>query len=327
MTRIVLAGASGFIGEFLARAYRARGADVSLIGRSGPDAAWGDTAAIAHVLDDADLLVNLAGKSVNCRYSAANRAEILRSRVATTRELSDAIEACHAPPPLWVNASTATIYRHAMDHPMTESTGEIGTGFSVGVASEWEHELSRAELPETRRVALRMAIVLGDGSALVPLLNLARTGFGGPQLDGPWPATAARTAAGTFHAHAPTRGHQRFSWVHIDDVFGIIEHLRAHPELDGPINAASPDPSDATRVMAIVRRAVRMPIGLPLPRPLLELGSMVIRTETELVLKSRWVVPERLLDSGYVFRHPELEPAVRSIVAARRSGPGVGGLF
>nr|BFF14947.1 hypothetical protein GCM10025699_62500 [Microbacterium flavescens] len=165
---IVLAGASGFIGRHLAEAFRAEGARVSLIGRTGPDARWGDTAAITELLDGADLVVNLAGKSVNCRYSPANRAEILRSRVETTRELGEAMAACAVPPRLWLNSSTSTIYRHADDRPMTESDGEIGSGFSVDVATAWEAELDRHELPDTRRVAMRIAIVLGDGGALIP---------------------------------------------------------------------------------------------------------------------------------------------------------------
>ena len=315
--RIVIAGASGFIGTYLARAFRAKGADVRLIGRAGPDAAWGDTAAITDLLDGADLLVNLAGKSVNCRYGPANRAEILRSRIDTTRELGVAIAACASPPPLWINSSTATIYRHAEDRAMTESTGEIGTGFSVGIATAWEAELDAAPTPRTRKVALRMAIVLGHGSALLPLIRLARFGLGGPQLDGPWFRTRARVAAGTFHEFRARRGRQKFSWIHIADVLGIIRFLRDHEELSGPVNAAAPHPVDNITLMRIIRRAIRMPFGLPAPRPVLEVGTALIRSETELVLKSRWVVPERLLAAGYEFEYAELDTAVRQIVESR----------
>jgi len=318
--RIVIAGASGFIGTYLAKAFRADGADVRLIGRDGPDAAWGDTAAITQLLDGADLLVNLAGKSVNCRYGPANRAEIMRSRIDTTRELSAALLACAAPPPLWINSSTATIYRHAEDRPMTESTGEIGTGFSVGIATAWERELGAADLPRTRRVALRMAIVLGDGSALVPLLRLARFGLGGPQLDGPWFRTRARVAAGTFHEFRAKWGRQKFSWIHIADVLGIIRFLRSHEEVEGVVNASSPHPVDNVELMRTIRRALGVPFGLPAPRPLLEVGTALIRSETELVLKSRWVVPEKLLAAGYEFEYPDLNVALREIVAERASG-------
>jgi NAD dependent epimerase/dehydratase family enzyme len=314
---IVIAGASGFIGQHLAAAWRARGARVSEIGRSGPDARWGDTAAITALLEGADLLVNLAGKSVNCRYGPANRAEIMRSRVETTRELREAVLACAAPPRLWLNSSTATIYRHAEDRPMTESTGEIGTGFSVDVATSWEREFFAGELPGTRRVALRIAIVLGDGSALVPLMNLARAGLGGPQLDGPWPATRARLAAGTHHRQGAGGGRQKFSWIHVDDVLGSVDWLREHDEVDGVVNLSSPNPSDNRTMMGIVRRAVGMPVGLPATRWMLELGTAALRTETELVLKSRWVTPERLTEGGYEFVHPHLDAAVKQIVAER----------
>ncbi|MDQ1550334.1 MAG: uncharacterized protein QOD27_1992 [Microbacteriaceae bacterium] len=312
--RRVIAGASGFIGRFLAAAFIVDGATVSFIGRSGADARWGDTARIAAILDGADLLVNLAGKSVNCRYNEANRAEILRSRVETTRELGEAIRSCERPPALWVNSSTATIYRHAEDRPMTEADGEIGAGFSVDVATAWEREFFAGELPGTRRVALRMAIVLGNGGALIPMLRLARFGLGGPQLDGHWFATAARRAAGTFHEFRARGGRQRFSWIHIADVLGIIQFLRGRADISGIVNASSPNPSDNRTVMRTLRTVLGAPIGLPAPRWMLELGSIAIRTETELVLKSRWVIPERLEQLGYSFEHPELASAIRDIV-------------
>jgi NAD dependent epimerase/dehydratase family enzyme len=316
---VVIAGASGFIGRYLADAFRAEGARVSTIGRSaigrsGADAEWGDTAAIARLLDGADLVVNLAGASVNCRYTPANRERILRSRVDTTRELASAIRACATPPPLWINSSTATIYRHADDRPMTESTGELGEGFSVSVAKAWERALFADDLPGTRRVALRMAIVLGDGSALVPLRRLARLGLGGPQLDGPWFATPARLAAGTYHAFRTPHGRQRFSWIHVADVLGIIRFLRDHADVDGVVNASSPNPTDNVGFMARLRDSLGLPFGLAAPRWMLEIGSALIRTETELVLKSRWVVPERLEAAGYRFEHPVLDRALRDIV-------------
>ena len=315
--RVVIAGASGFIGTYLSAAFRAEGADVRLIGRRGPDASWGHTAAITDLLNGADVLINMAGKSVNCRYGPANRAEIMRSRIDTTRELGEAIAACEVPPRLWINSSTATIYRHAEDRPMTESTGEIGTGFSVGIATAWEAELAAANTPATRKVALRMAIVLGDGSALLPLLRLTRFGLGGPQLDGPWFRTTARVAAGTFHEFRARWGRQKFSWIHVADVLGIIRFLREHDELEGVVNASSPHPVDNVTLMRTLRKVLGVPFGLPTPRPVLEIGSAIIKSETELVLKSRWVVPERLLAAGYVFEYPELEPAVRAIVQSR----------
>lgn len=315
--RIVIAGASGFIGRALTDHYRASGATVLLVGRDGADARWGDADAIRRAVSGADVLINLAGKSVDCRYGDAQRAEIFRSRLETTRALREAVATSDAPPPVWFNASTATIYRHAEDRPMTEATGELGTGFSVNVARAWEAEFFEGELPATRRVALRMAIVLGDGSALIPLLRLARFGLGGPQLDGRWFATTARRNAGTFHEFRARGGRQKFSWVHLRDVLGSIEFLRGRADLDGAVNIAAPNPVDNRTMMAALRRVAGVPAGLPAPRWMLELGSAVIRTETELVLKSRWVVPERLLDAGYTFAFPELEPALRDIVAGR----------
>jgi len=316
--RIVIAGASGFIGAFLAAHYRSRGDSVRLVGRDGPDASWGNATRITELLDGADLLINLAGKSVNCRYTDENRAEILRSRVETTSELATAIAACETPPPVWINASTTTIYRHADDRPMTESTGEIGTGFSVGIAKAWEHALFASDLPGTRRVALRMAIVLGDGSALTPLVRLARFGLGGAQRDGHWFSTRARRENGTFHEFRTSGGRQKFSWIHLADVLGCIEFLREHPELQGPVNASAPHPSDSRTLMATIRRLVGAPFGLPTFRWMLEVGTFLIRSETELVLKSRWVLPETLVDAGYRFEFTDLEPAIRDI----RAGAG-----
>ena len=241
--RVVIGGAGGFMGRYLADRSRGEGREVVTIGRSGSDLRWGDERGIAAAVDGAALVVGLAGKSVNCRYTPANRAEIFRSRLETTAELSRAIARAAAPPPLWVNAATATVYRHAEDRPMTERDGEIGAGFSVDVAKTWERALFRDELPGTRRVALRSAIVLGHGGVLGPLRRLARLGLGGPQHDGPWPVSRARRAAGTAHARGAGRGRQRFSWVHIEDVARVIDFLERHPELDGPIMRAPRTPS------------------------------------------------------------------------------------
>ncbi|CAN5352047.1 TIGR01777 family oxidoreductase [soil metagenome] len=314
MKRVVIAGASGFMGSYLRLSFEADGAAVTTIGRSGADAAWGDQDAIRRAVTGADLVLNLAGRSVNCRYKAHNREVILRSRIDTTRELGRAIASSDAPPPVWLNSSTATIYRHADDRPMTESTGELGSGFSVGIARAWEEAFFEEELPATRRVALRTAIVLGDGSALTPLLRLARFGLGCPQLDGRWPSTRARREAGTYHEFRSRGGRQKFSWIHLADVDRAIRFIVEHPDLDGVVNLSSPNPTDNRMAMATLRRVVGAPIGIPTWRWMLEIGSWAIRTETELVLKSRWVVPERLTAAGFEFSYPELEQAVRAIV-------------
>ncbi|MDR6865746.1 NAD dependent epimerase/dehydratase family enzyme [Microbacterium resistens] len=310
--RVVIGGSTGFIGRRLQEVYRQAGREVVTISRSGADLGWDDQAGIDAAVDGAALVVGLAGKSVNCRYTPENRAEIFRSRLTTTAALGTAVSRAAAPPALWVNSSTATIYRYAEDRPQTEAAGELGTGFSVEVAKAWERALYAEDLPSTRRVALRTAIVLGDGGVMGPLRVLTRLGLGGTQHDGRWPISRRRREAGTAHVRGARGGRQRFSWIHIDDVVGIIDFLERTPQIDGPVNAASPNPTDNAGFMAALRRALGVRIGVPTPRWMLELGAIGIRTETELILKSRWVLPERLTDAGYAFRHPTLDEAIRS---------------
>ncbi|KQZ83314.1 NAD-dependent epimerase [Microbacterium sp. Root166] len=323
MTRpiAVIAGASGFVGRALRTALEADGYELRLIGRDGPDARWSDQASVRRAVDGAQVLVNLAGKSVNCRYNDRNRDEILRSRVETTRQLREAVTDAAAPPAVWLNASTATIYRYALDRPQTEADGELGTGFSVDVARSWEEEFFAGDLPGTRRVALRMAIVLGDGPATHTLVRLARLGLGGLQFDGWWFPHRRYRGIGVHPSgtgRAPwhrSHGRQRFSWIHIDDVVGAVRHLRDRADLDGVVNLAAPGASDNRTLMSTLRRIVRAPFGLPAWRFMLEPAMWALRTEPELVLKSRWAAPAVLLDSGYRFAHPELEEALRDVLA------------
>lgn len=316
--RAVVAGASGFIGRALVAHLQDAGYAVQTIGRSGP-VTWADPAAVARAVDGAGVLVNLAGKSVNCRYTDPNRDEILRSRVETTSALHDAVIAASDPPRVWLNASTGTIYRHAMDRPQTEEDGELGTGFSVDVGREWERAFFADDLPATRRVALRMAIVLGDGPATALLLRLARLGVGGPQIDGWWfPHRRYRgigesPSGGSGFTWRRTRGRQRFSWIHIDDVLGAIDLLIDRDDIAGPVNLTSPRPSDNRTLMRELRRAVGMPIGIPACRFMLEPAMWVLRTEPELVLKSRWTLPGVLERAGYRFRHPHLRAAIADV--------------
>ncbi|MET1082273.1 MAG: TIGR01777 family oxidoreductase [Burkholderiales bacterium] len=303
--RIVIAGASGFIGRYLMARFVDDGDTVVTIGRQGADVTWGDSAGIEAALNGADLLINLAGKSVNCRYTLRNKKRIMGSRVLTTGELGRAIESVEVPPPLWLNASTATIYRHADDRGMTEDDGELGTGFSVNVATAWEREFYAHQRAGVRQAALRLAIVLGDGSALRPLLALARLGLGGPQIGGPTP-----------------RGGQRFSWVHIEDVYRVIRFVQEVDELSGAVNVSTPHPVTNRELMATIRQVVGIRFGVPAWRWMLELGAWVLRTETELLLKSRWVLPGRVQAAGFEFRHPELEPAIREITETSATKTG-----
>lgn len=322
----MVAGASGFVGTALSRALGDDGFEVRTIGRAGADVRWDDDAAIDAAVDGAALLVNLAGKSVNCRYTDRNRDEILRSRVQTTRRLRRAVADAVTPPPLWLNAGTATIYRYALDRPQTETDGELGEGFSVDVARTWEKEFFAGDLPGTRRVALRMAIVLGDGPATRTLMRLARVGLGGPQHDGWWFPHGRYRGIGpepTGAARAPwhrSRGRQRFSWIHIEDVIGAVRFLAQHPEIEGPVNLAAPHPSDNRTLMATLRRVVGAPVGLPAWRFMLEPAMWALRTEPELVLKSRWVLPGVLADAGFRFSYPDLEPALRAVVQRTMAG-------
>lgn len=289
---VVIAGATGFIGGYFKQRFIAEGWQVRTVGRdASADAHWNDDGAITKALDGADLLVNLAGRSVNCRYDERHRREILDSRVLTTRTLGRAIAACAEPPMTWINSSTGTIYRHAEDHPQSEVSGELGSGFSVDVARAWEDELAAAVVPATRKVPLRIAIVLGAGGVMSPLRNLARFGLGGPM--GP--------------------GNQKFSWIHVEDLFRTVMFVHAHAELTGPVNAATPYPVDNHELMSLVRQSMGVPFGIPTPAWLLEAGAVLIRTQTELVLKSRWVEPRKLLNAGFAFEHPTLTGALNDI--------------
>lgn len=319
----LVAGASGFIGGELLNALSTWGYTTRTIGRSpaSADATWDRPDLIAELIDGADLLINLAGRSVGCRYTDANRQVIWDSRVDTTRTLNAAVGAASAPPRLWINSSTATIYRHAMDRPQTEDDGDIGEGFSVDIAKAWEKEFFSGSLPATRRVALRMAIVLGDGAALNMLATAARFGAGGAQHEGRWfphrryrgigPEASGPTI---WRGHPPTHGRQRFSWVHIEDVLRAIRFIDEHEELSGPINVSNPQVSDNHSLMKALRKAVRMPIGVPAPRWLLETGMIVLRQESELVLKSRWVLPSRLEAAGFDFKWTDIEAATKQLL-------------
>lgn len=295
----VIAGASGYIGQHLRTALEVDGVRVRTIGRGADrDATWSDPQSLVEVLDGSDLLVNLAGRSVSCRYNKRNADEIFRSRTVTTAALGRALAGCTHPPELWTNASTGTIYRDARDRPMDEVGGELGTGFSVAVARAWEAELYAAPT-DVRKVALRMTIVLGAGGGAVnPFINLARMGLGGRMGD----------------------GEQVFSWVHVHDVARAIVHLWEHREIAGPVNIAAPHPVSNAELMHHVRHAMGRRWGAPSPRWLLEAGARVIRTEAELVLKSRWVAPDVLTESGFEFAYETLPDALEQIADNTRRG-------
>jgi len=246
----------------------------------------------AEELEGSDLVLNLAGRSVNCRYTARNRQDISDSRADATRVIGQAIREAVVPPKLWVNGSSATIYRHAEDRPQDEYTGEIGDDFSVRVCKRWEKTFGDQRTPFTRKIAIRMAIILGKEGVLVRYLNLMKFGLGGPQ--------------GT--------GRQMYSWVHIDDVARAIEWFLHYPELEGTYNLSSPGPVTNRFFMSTLRHLAGVRFGLRAPALLLRLGAFLIGTETELVLKSRWVLPTKLQATGFRFRFEKLEDALNNII-------------
>jgi uncharacterized protein len=314
--RIVLAGGNGQVGNILARYFHAQGHSVVVLARKAYAAPWrvvqwdgvtlGDW---ARELKNARVVVNLAGRNVNCRYTAEHQREIMESRVLSTRVLGEAIGGLSAPPRVWLNSSTATIYRHAFDRPMDEATGEIGGneadaprswGFSIQVATAWEENFFAASTPKTRKVALRSSVILSPdpGGIFDVLLRLVRSGLGG--------------ASGS--------GKQFVSWIHGADFAGAVDFLIAREELSGVVNVASPNPLPNCDFMRELREAWGARIGLPASKWMLELGAVFLRTETELVLKSRRVVPGLLLASGYKFQFPEWPGAARDLVRRWRDG-------
>jgi len=309
--RIVIPGGTGQIGQILARHFHGQGHCVTVIARHPSVSEWptliwdarefGDW---RRALEGADLVINLAGRSVNCRYDAANRREIKNSRTISTALVGRAIAEAAQPPRLWLNASTATIYRHALDRAMDETTGELGGNevdtpakwrFSTDVATSWERAFFAAETPGTRKVALRSAMTMSPdrGGVFDHLLRLVRWGLGGPSGS----------------------GKQYISWIHDVDFVRAVDFLIAHEEISGPVNVCAPSPVPNGEFMCCLRRAwCTSYIGLPAPKWMLSLGAVFLGTETELVLKSRRVVPRRLSDAGFQFHFPNWRGTCRDLV-------------
>lgn len=299
--KIVLAGGNGYLGNVLAKYFSQLADEVIILARK-PKANDGNIKTLlwdgktmgqwTASLDDADLLVNLCGKNVNCRYTEKNKKEILDSRLIPTRLLGKVIEGLKNPPKLWINITSATIYRHAEDRQQDEFTGEIGTGFSVEVCKAWENSFFETETPQTRKIALRMGIVLGLQDGAFPrLLNLVKLGMGGKQGN----------------------GQQYMSWIHEMDAARSIEWLLNNPEIKGVVNCTAPNAVKNDLFMRSIRKAFGVGFGMPTPAWLLAIGAKIIGTETELILKSRWVKPAVLLDGGFEFKYGEVREAMEAL--------------
>jgi uncharacterized protein len=298
--KIVIPGGSGQVGTVLGRAFQQGGDEVVVISRQPVVRPWRvvswDGATLgdwSNELDGCDAVINLAGRSVNCRYTAANRKAILDSRVLSTRVVGQAISKASRPPRVWLQASTATIYSHRYDGPNDETSGLIAGiepdapgswKFSSDVARAWEAEVNDARAPHTRKVVLRSAVTLSPdhGGIFDTLLGLVRRGLGGTAGD----------------------GRQYVSWIHDEDFVEAVRWLLAHEDVDGVVNVAAPNPLPNAEFMRVLRQAAGVPVGLPASRLMLEIGGVFMRTQTELILKSRRVVPGRLLEHGFVFRYP-----------------------
>jgi hypothetical protein len=312
--KIILAGGSGQVGTILARHFHQNEHRVVVLSRGLQQTPWrvvhwdGSTlGSWRDELNDSDVLINLAGRSVNCRYTRKNRRAILDSRVLSTQVLHEAIATIEHPPAVWLNASTATIYRHSLDRPMDEATGELGGNeagapdtwnFSIQIAKAWENAFFSAPTPGIRKVALRSAMTFSAdrGGVFDVFLNLVRRGLGGTTLPGT----------------------QFVSWIHEVDFIRSVEFLINRKELTGAVNLASPHPLPNREFLRILREAWGARFGLPTTGWMLELGTFLLRTESELVLKSRQVVPGRLLEAGFRFQYPAWPQAAQDLVAQWR---------
>lgn len=300
MKKLVIAAGTGFLGEVLVNYFKDKTEEIVVLTRGKASAKdniryvnW-DAKTLTGwetELESADVLINLTGKSVDCRYNEQNKNKIITSRIDSTAVLNKAVLQCTDPPKHWLNSSTATIYRHSLDKQMDEATGDIGFDFSMNVAKMWERTFFQTETPNTKKTALRTSIVLGKNGGAYPMLKkLAQLGFGGKQGN----------------------GRQFISWIHELDFVRAVAFI-IEKEIEGKINIVSPAPVRNAEFMKTLQHRVGMPVAIPISKTLLEIGSAIIRTETELVLKSRNVIPARLQEEGFTFKYENLENALKDL--------------
>lgn len=301
MNKIIIAAGTGFLGQVLINYFIEKYDEIVILtrGKSKIEGKirftnW-DAKTFSgweNELENAAVLINLAGKSVDCRYTQANKREILLSRIESTKILNQAVLQCKNPPKHWLNSSTATIYRFSLNKKMDEVNGEIGNDFSMNVAQSWEKALFKTETPQTLKTALRTSIVLGkNGGAFIPLKRLAQFGFGGKQ----------------------GKGNQQISWIHERDFARAVDFI-IQKKITGVVNVVSPNPIANVDFMKILRKAVGQFVGIPTPFFLLKIGAFLIGTEPELVLKSRNVIPKKLLDNGFQFEYNTLENTFKNLL-------------
>ncbi|KIQ18844.1 NAD-dependent epimerase [Flavobacterium sp. MEB061] len=301
MNKLIIAAGTGFLGQVLIHKFKDKFDEIVILTRGKSKTIDGikyvnwnakSFSGWENELENATVLINLAGKSVDCRYTKENKKEILWSRIQSTRILNKAVLNCTNPPKHWLNSSTSTIYRFSLDKQMDEVDGEIGNDFSINVALSWEKAFFKIETPNTLKTALRTSIVLGKkGGAFIPLKTLAKTGFGGKQ----------------------GKGNQFVSWIHEEDFANAIDFI-IQKEMIGIVNVVSPEPVRNADFMQKLRKAVGFPFGIQLNTFLLEIGSFIIRTQPELVLKSRNVIPKRLLDNGFKFKFGDIDEAFEDLL-------------
>ncbi len=307
--KIVICGGTGQVGNVLARAFLKDKHDVVILSRKLKSAPCRVTLWDAETIGDwaaefegADVVINLAGRSVNCRYTAENRQQIMESRVKSTRVVGEAVTRASRPPRVWLQMSTATIYAHRYDGANDEYTGILGGSeadaqdtwrFSIDVAKAWEQAADERDAPHTRKVKMRAAMVMSPdrGGVFDTLLGLVRRGLGG----------------------RAENGRQYVSWIHYEDFVRAVYWLIQHEEIEGAVNLAAPNPLPNAHFMREMREAWGVPFGLPATEMMLEVGAVFMRTETELILKSRRVVPGKLLEGGFDFQFPTWENASRDL--------------
>ena len=300
MKKLVIAAGTGFLGQVLANHFKDTFEEIAILTRGKSEKVenincvhW-DAKTLTgwkNTLENATVLINLAGKSVDCRYTDENKKEILASRIDSTKILNLAVLQCENPPLLWLNSGTATIYRHSLDKQMDEETGEIGDNFSMNVAKAWESAFFETDTPKTRKTVLRTSIVLGKkGGAYLPLKNLAKLGFGGKQGN----------------------GNQFVSWIHEKDFANAVAFI-IEKQLTGVVNIVAPNPVPNCEFMKAMRKSLGVPTGIPIGEKLLKIGAKLIGTETELVLKSRNVIPKRLIENGFTYEFSNIEKALNDL--------------